>query len=105
MKIVFENGTKFAMASRSVQRNYADSSRQWKGIDLVSDVESAKAAFVDDEVYYKQWESIATDDDGNEVTETCTEDLSAWCVAGEIVDHRDGTITVYMGKKTELEQL
>ena len=34
-----------------------------------------------------------------------TEDLSAWSVAGEIVDLRDGTLLVYMGKPTEKETL
>ncbi len=30
-------------------------------------------------------------------------DKSDYCVAGDIVDHRDGRVTVYMGKKTEEE--
>lgn len=30
-------------------------------------------------------------------------DKSDYCVAGDIVDHRDGRVTVYMGQKTESE--
>lgn len=30
-------------------------------------------------------------------------DYSAYCMAGDVTDHRDGTVTVKMGKKTELE--
>lgn len=40
-----------------------------------------------------------------DVPEVIKHDLSAFCVAGDIVDHRDGTFTVYMGKKTETEEL
>ena len=29
--------------------------------------------------------------------------LSSFCVAGDIVDHRDGRVSVYMGEKTEGE--
>lgn len=30
-------------------------------------------------------------------------DYTSYVVAGDIVDHRDGTFSIYMGKKTELE--
>lgn len=33
-----------------------------------------------------------------------TTDLSDYCVAGDIVDHRDGRVSVYMGEKTEGEK-
>ena len=32
-------------------------------------------------------------------------DQSEYCFAGPITDHRDGTFSVVMGKKTELEEL
>lgn len=38
-------------------------------------------------------------------TETVQEwDNSDYCVAGPITDHRDGTLTVKMGKYTQLEE-
>lgn len=48
------------------------------------------------------------DEDGNIITQTTTQrdefDSSEFEVAGPITDNRDGTITVKMGKKTELEK-
>lgn len=42
---------------------------------------------------------------GETTTETQTFDNSDYSVAGSITDNRDGTVTVMMGKKTELELL
>lgn len=42
---------------------------------------------------------------GETTTEEQTFDNSAYCVAGTITDNRDGSLTVLMGKKTELELL
>lgn len=41
----------------------------------------------------------------NGEVETITEeyDNSDYCLAGDITDHRDGTVTVKMGKYTDLE--
>lgn len=64
---------------------------------------------------------FATDEEGNYIlddrgqplrleTETSVEiketefDNSDYCLAGDITDHRDGTITVKMGKLTDLEE-
>lgn len=48
------------------------------------------------------------DEDGNIITQTTTQrdefDSSEFEVAGPITDNRDGTITIKMGKKTELEK-
>lgn len=47
------------------------------------------------------------DNDGNPTGQTeevvTEEDMSAYSLAGEIVDHRDGTVSVKMGKPTEAE--
>ena len=47
------------------------------------------------------------DEDGNQTDETKEEtqvfDNSDYCVAGSITDNRDGTVTILMGKHTELE--
>lgn len=47
------------------------------------------------------------DNDGNPTGETeevvTEEDMSAYSIAGDITDHRDGTVTVKMGKPTETE--
>lgn len=47
------------------------------------------------------------DNDGNPTGETegvvTEEDMSAYSLAGEIVDHRDGTVSIKMGRPTESE--
>lgn len=58
-----------------------------------SDYETVKSLFVDGVV----WSTYA---DGKE-----EEDRSDYCIAGKIIDYRDGRIGVYMGKKTEAEQM
>lgn len=83
--------------------------REWRRITVVGTVEAVKAAFVDGAQYVQAWDSVVTevDEEGNEV-ETIVEesrDLSEWSVAGEIIDRRDGTVCVLMGKPTEMELL
>lgn len=83
--------------------------REWRRITVVGTVEAVKAAFVDGAQYVQTWDSVVTevDEEGNEV-ETIVEesrDLSEWSVAGEIIDRRDGTVCVLMGKPTEMELL
>ena len=47
------------------------------------------------------------DNDGNPTGQTeevvTEEDMSAYSLAGEIVDHRDGTVSIKMGRPTESE--
>ena len=64
-----------------------------------------KAAFVDGITYRQQWESAIIAEDDTQTSETQTRDLSDYCVAGDVVDTRDGNVTVYMGRKTEVEKL
>lgn len=52
--------------------------------------------------------SFVVDEYGNQTDEMIlkTEEYnnSDYCIAGDVVDHRDGTVTVKMGKLTELEE-
>lgn len=79
--------------------------REWKAIAVIGTADEVKAAFVDGITYRQQWESAITAEDGTQTTETQTRDLSDYCVAGDVVDTRDGNVTVYMGRKTEVEKL
>lgn len=49
------------------------------------------------------------DEEGNSTFETIIEeeiyDNSEYCIAGDIIDHRDGTVTVKMGRPTAEELL
>ena len=79
--------------------------REWKSIAVIGTADDVKAAFVDGITYRQQWESAIIAEDGTQTTETQTRDLSDYCVAGDVVDTRDGNVTVYMGRKTEVEKL
>lgn len=79
--------------------------REWKAIAVIGTADEVKAAFVDGITYRQQWESAIIAEDGTQTTETQTRDLSDYCVAGDVVDTRDGNVTVYMGRKTEVEKL
>lgn len=79
--------------------------REWKSIAVIGTSDEVKAAFVDGITYRQQWESTIIAEDGTQTTETQTRDLSDYCVAGDVVDTRDGNVTVYMGRKTEVEKL
>lgn len=79
--------------------------REWKSISVIGTADEVKAAFVDGISYRQQWESAIIAEDGTQTTEIQTHDLSDYCVAGDVVDTRDGNVTVYMGRKTEVEKL
>ena len=77
--------------------------REWKSIAVIGTADEVKAAFVDGINYRQQWESAIIAEDGTQTTETQTRDLSDYCVAGDVVDTRDGNVTVYMGRRTQIE--
>lgn len=101
-----------AEISGRVQDNDWDK-RESKSIKLEMDYPTAAALFVDGVAWsIVQQQEVPTyqpDESGNpvqigtEVQETVF-DNSAYILAGDITDHRDGTITVKMGKLTDLEQ-
>lgn len=79
--------------------------REWKSISVVGTADEVKAAFVDGISYRQEWQSAVIAEDGTQTTETQVRDLSDYCIAGDVVDTRDGNVTVYMGRKTEVEKL
>nr|DAH39985.1 MAG TPA: hypothetical protein [Caudoviricetes sp.] len=54
---------------------------------------------------YAEDGSYAYDEDGNQIMEEKTTewDNSEYSMSGDITDHRDGTVTIKMGKPTDLE--
>lgn len=76
-----------AIVSRT-RTDHAWGHRESRTIRLEMDSATAAALFVDDAIW-----GVAE------------EDLSDFCMAGSIVDNRDGTVTVKMGKPTEAELL
>ena len=109
-RIRFSSGVEFPQPEQATPPiSPLPSGRAWRRIDIVGTVDEVKAAFIDGAQYAQVWDSVVTevDEEGNEV-ETIVEesrDLSEWSVAGEIVDRRDGTVCVLMGKPTEIEAM
>lgn len=83
--------------------------RDTKAITLEMQHETAVSLFVDGLAWgIKQVNTYPVFDEhgqptGETKTETQTFDNSDYSVAGSITDNRDGTVTVMMGKHTELE--
>jgi hypothetical protein len=83
--------------------------RESKSITLEMDYVTANSLFVDGLAWsiVQQEEMPIFDENGNytdtEMQETVF-DNSDYNLAGDITDHRDGTITVKMGKLTDLEE-
>lgn len=86
--------------------------RETKAIALEMDYATANKLFIDGVIWSIVMEHPVEikeiDDEGNTTTKTIIEteefDNSEYSLAGDITDHRDGTLTVKMGKLTDLEQ-
>lgn len=86
--------------------------RETKAITLEMDYATANKLFIDSVIWSIVMEHPVEikeiDDEGNTITKTIIEteefDNSEYSLAGDITDHRDGTLTVKMGKLTDLEQ-
>lgn len=115
-RIVFSTGQAFDMADIPQNRIHVNRfGGDWRGFTIVGDYYYISNEFVDGAEYWREYESNRmvdtgeVDEHGNPIlrveTELLTENLGEYCVAGEIVDNRDGTFTVYMRKKTENELL
>lgn len=77
--------------------------RNSMSITLEMDHETASKLFVDELAWSIVQQNEIETEDGTEAKEA-EYDNSEYCLAGDITDHRDGRITVKMGKLTELEE-
>ena len=77
--------------------------RESKSITLEMDYETAKSLFVDGLAWSIVQEHEIETENGVEIQQT-EYDNSAFNLAGDITDHRDGRVTVKMGKLTDLEE-
>ncbi len=74
--------------------------RQSIRLTLLGDAAAIRTAFRDDVSWYLE-ETVP--DDGNAARKT-RYDQSDFCLAGDVVDHRDGRVTIYMAQKTDAER-
>ena len=85
--------------------------RASKAIKIEMDYNDAVSLFVDNINWFivEEEERVVETVDEKEnivhetVIETTSHDNSEYSMAGDVVDHRDGTVTVKMGKPTEIE--
>lgn len=99
------NNTLYPAAISGKLNDTAWGGRSSKTIRLTMSAVNAASLFVDD----APWSIIEEHEyiDENEVTQTTQVeyDNSEYCVAGDITDHRDGTVSVKMGKVTDREMI
>ena len=81
--------------------------RDVKTISCAMTYAEAVETFVDDLDWNIVYVPEAYADENGETVQPETEiyDNSEYCVAGDITDHRDGTVSVKMGKPTDAELL
>lgn len=91
-RIVFSDGTVFVCPRRAqaaIHTMPTDDGRTWKKICVTASAQEVAEAFVSGVRYWHEWDTEES---------VIRDDLSAYSVAGDVVDTRDGNITVYMGK-------
>ena len=109
MTFIKINETKYPATVSGKMADTAWDNRASKAIALDMDYATASALFVDGLAWsiVQEQEVPVYDAEGNqsgtEMQETVY-DNSEYCLAGDITDHRDGTVTVKMGKLTDLEE-
>lgn len=87
--------------------DYAWDKRETKSITLNMTYADALALLPDNTPWsIVQDVTDMVEDDGGDITETTKQveyDNSEYCMSGAITDNRDGTVTIKMGKPTEIE--
>ena len=105
------NGTEIPATIDGKVKDSEWDGRESKTIHVAMTYEKALKLFTDGARWsiVQRYEIPVYDEDGNPTGETNTEetefDNSDFCVAGDITDHRDGTVSVKMGKHTAEEEL
>lgn len=101
------NNTEYPAEVNGMINDYTWDNRESKTITLTSTYDEARALFIDGvqwSILVKSMEFV-NDENGNPVEKEKVDefDNSDFNMSGPITDNRDGTISVKMGKSTELE--
>ena len=109
MTYVKINKIEYPAAINGTVTDRAWDNRESKTIRLEMAHADALALFVNDAPWsiVERYTKEELDEEGNIVTSEVVDeyDNSEYCVAGSITDHRDGTVSVKMGKPTDAELL
>lgn len=92
-------GSLYPAAVTGRLQDAAWSGRESKEITLSMPYADAAALFINGAA----WSIVLAAEQADGTTVQETYDNSAFSIAGDLTDHRDGTVTVKMGKPTELE--
>jgi len=109
-KIIFSDGTEFSTVpypietepsifAKKIIKNGVN--REFLRISIQSTYANVASKFIQNASYFVRQYDI--DANGNELLTYTDFDWSGYNIAGDIVDHRNGIITVYMAKPTESE--
>lgn len=99
------NETIYPCTIKDTQIDFKWGNRESKAITLEMDSATASTLFVDEVPWSIVHGEPMVGPETNEVIPAPETDMSDFCVAGSIVDNRDGTVTVKMGKPTDAEIL
>lgn len=96
-------GKNYEASVYGTSRDSAWGNRESKSITLAMDYATAMATFVDDvpwSILYQGPDYYDPETKQMVTPEVEEYDNSDYCMAGDVTDHRDGTVTVKMGKPT-----
>lgn len=107
MTFVKINGNLYPAEINGSLRDTEWGNRDSKSITLEMDYSTAMNLFVDGLAWSIVYEPpVYVDENGETITPEAEEyDNSEYIVAGSVTDHRNGTVTVKMGMKTDAEML
>ena len=88
------NDEKYEASISGLMKDVTWDERESKSITLTMSYDEVKKLLPDN----TQWSIVQ--EEGNNIQEW---DNSEYCLSGDITDHRDGTVTIKMGKLTDLE--
>lgn len=100
------NGQTYDATVSGTSRDTAWGNRESKSITLAMDYDTAMETFVEDvpwSILYQGPDYYDPETKQTVTPEVEEYDNSDYCMAGDVTDHRDGTITVKMGKPTAEE--
>lgn len=107
------NNTLYPATVSGMMQDREWDNRESKSITLTMDYDTANTLFIDGmawSIVQRNEVPVYQNDENGEPIQTGTEmqetewDNSEYSLAGDLTDHRNGTITVKMGKTTELEE-
>lgn len=106
MQKVKINEQEYTATIIGTKRDTAWGNRESKAITLTMDYATAMSTFVNDvpwSILYQGPDYYDPETKQTVTPEVEEYDNSDYCLAGDVTDHRDGTITVKMGKPTAEE--